>query len=165
MASNTTYGEGLGRVRRVAFAALTTFTANTTVTRKTGFGVPVGTGKIRIVSLGVMADAVPSDADGTMLMTVRARDISEGAFDTLVLSADLETLVTAADRYFALTLATETTSELELTLEEGDTIDVQLVNNSAAIDVNPNLFLAVEYFPVPTNPETAFVRHPSAYIP
>lgn len=162
MASTTTYGKGLQEVRRLQSASLGQFTANTTKTVKTGISVPVGVGKMRIVSLSIVSDAVPSDSDGVLTLSVRARDVSEGAFDTLVTTQDLETLVSAADQNFALTLNAES-SENELTLEAGDSIDVQLISNSAAIDTNPNLFLIVEYFFVPTNPELVFVKHASAY--
>ncbi len=140
-------GLSLQVARRFFASVVSQFTANTTVTRRIA-AVPPGTGKIRVLGLHIVCDAIPSDADGTLLLTVRNRDISEGAYDTLVSAQDLETLVTAADRAFELTQAAEG-AEKEFTLEEGDALDFQLVNNSAAIDVNPNVQVIVEYIPVP----------------
>jgi hypothetical protein len=162
MASDTTYGRGLQMVVKQMVVPIGTFTANSTVTTRTGFGVPAGR-KFRITSLSVVSDAIPADPDGTMLLNILARDVSEGAADSLVASADLETLVTEADKAYGLTLATET-SEKEFTLEAGDTIYATKVNNSAAIGTNANLFLVIEYFIVPSYPETTAVGHPSNYI-
>lgn len=162
MAVENTLGKGLQVVKRFAMLSLTNFGANTTVTRRTGFSVPAGSGeKFRIKRLSVLTDAVPSDADGTLLLNAFVRDVSEGAADQIVTSADLEALVTAADRNFALTLNAET-SEFELTMDEGDSMYFTLVNNSAAIDTNPNVFVVVEYFLIP-KVETEQVGYPSQY--
>jgi len=100
-------------------------------------------GRARVLGVYVFCNAVPSDADGTMLMTVQARDVTEGAYDDLVTSQDLETLVTASDTMFACMMTPETI-EKEYTLEEKDTIRMTLTNNSAAIDVNPAIILVVD---------------------
>lgn len=152
------FGSDVELVRRLIPASLGQFTANATATKKTGIGLPPGVKRARILGIHVMGDAVPLDADGTLLMTVRARDVSEAAFDILVNQQDLEALITQPDRYFKCTLAAES-SEQELTLEEGDTIDAQLINNSAAIDTNPNLFLMVEIVELPNFDERQTVSY------
>jgi hypothetical protein len=48
------------------------------------FAVPVGFGSVRITNIEWVSDAVLNDADGTILVTVSARDVTEGADDVLV---------------------------------------------------------------------------------
>lgn len=95
----------------------------------------------------VACDAIPADADGTMKITVKARDISEAAFDTLVNALDAETVVLVANKGYKATLATETT-ENEWTLYAGDTITVDLVSNSAAIDTNAKVVVSLLWQPL-----------------
>lgn len=95
----------------------------------------------------IACDAIPADADGTLLVTVKARDISEGAFDTLVNAFDAETVILVANKGYQATLAAETT-ENEWTLAAGDTITVDLVNNSAAIDTNANVLVSILWQPL-----------------
>lgn len=115
------------------------FTANVTVNPapKVIFDRPAV-----IREIWVAADAIPADPDGTMLLNVIVRDISEAADDTIVASADLEALILVADKGYKLTLAAET-SENELTVEAGDTLRCSLVNNSAAIGTNANITVQV----------------------
>jgi hypothetical protein len=117
------------------------FTANTTVVAAPRV---IFDRKAVIREIWLSGDAVPADADGTMLVNALLNDISEGAADTLVSSADLETIVVAANKGYSLTLATET-SENELTVEAGDTLRFTLVNNSAAINTNANIAVSVLY--------------------
>lgn len=95
----------------------------------------------------IATDAIPSDADGTMLLSVFNYDITEAAADTLVSSQDLETLVVAAKTGYQLTNATET-SENEFTVEAGDILYTSTVSNSAAIDTNVQLTLVMLFQPL-----------------
>lgn len=117
------------------------FTANTSVTAAPR--IPFDRRSV-IREMWVVGSAVPSDADGTMLLNALVKDVSEAGDDTVVSSANLETLITAADQAFQLTLVTEG-SENELTVEAGDSLRFTLVNNSAAIDTNSNLSVVVLY--------------------
>jgi hypothetical protein len=118
---------------------LSTFTANTTVTA----GARLLFDRAAVIrEIWVAGSAIPSDADGTMLLNALLNDISEGADDTLVSSADLEALVLAANKAYQLTLATEGT-ENELTVAAGDTLRFTKVNNSAAIDTNSDITVSV----------------------
>lgn len=144
----TVRGDSYQRARRHTFLSLGQFTANTTVTAAPLFGAPLGCGLIRILGIHVAGSAIPSDPDGTMLLNAIVNDISEGADDTIVSSADLETLLVAANQFYEATLATET-SEFQLNLFEGDTVRFTLVNNSVAISTNPNVTVCVEWIPIP----------------
>lgn len=161
------YGEALQQARRWNVLSLGAFTANTTVTPTVRWGVPPisnHVGRIRILDLYICGTAIPSDADGTMLLNILNKDISEAADDSLVASQDLETLIVAADKWYALTKATEG-AELEFTLEEGDALRATLVNNSAAIDTNVSLSLGIEWIWLTDYNDVAQVPHTSPYIP
>lgn len=92
-----------------------------------------GQNRVRIMGIAVASATVPVDADGTMLINVKAYDKSEAGADTLVSGFNAEALVanTASD----LTFAAET-SEVERTLAAGDALYAELVNNSVGIDTN-----------------------------
>lgn len=90
------------------------------------------------------ADAVPSDADGTMLINVNIRDITEGAADVIISSFDAEGVILASLKTYKATLATET-AENQNTTEAGDTLYFTLVNNSAAIDTNAKIVATIVY--------------------
>lgn len=159
--ADTIYGRSLQEARRKVKAQLTSFPVNSTSIIHV-LQLPVGGGKIRIESVSWVASAVLNDADGTMLINVLARDKSEGADDTLVSSFSVEG--GTANEPAAVTLQTET-SEKEFTLEEGDSLRVTFVNNSAAIDTNGAIAVEVTYFPVPNYDEKgAGVGHPSVYV-
>lgn len=124
-----------------ACMSLGQFTANTTVTPAP---VLLFDRAAVIREIWVQCSAIPADSDGTMLLNALVNDISEGADDTIVSSADLEATVLAANKAYKLTLATET-SEKELTVAAGDTLRFTLVNNSAAIGTNANVNVMVIY--------------------
>lgn len=127
-------------VERVCLS-LGQFTANTTVNP----GARVLFDRKSVIrEIWVSGDAIPSDPDGTMLLNALVYDASEAGSDTIVSSADLETLLAVANKAYAATLASETT-ENELTVEAGDTLRFSLVNNSAAITTNPNVAVLVVY--------------------
>jgi hypothetical protein len=155
----TIYGEQLQQARRKATVAVSAFPVNSTVILY-ALVVPTGMGKIRIEAVNFVASAALNDADGTMLVSVIARDASEGADDTLVASASVEGVT--AHVPVALTLATET-AENEFTLEEGDSLRVTFVNNSAAIDTNGSCMVEITYFPIPLYGSMSRVGHPSNY--
>jgi hypothetical protein len=125
----------------VASFDLGQFTANTTVTPSARL---LADRRLVIREIWISGDAIPSDADGTLLLNALVNDVSEGGDDTIVSSQDLETLLVAADRAYQAALAAET-SENQNTLEPGDTLRFTLVSNSAAIDTNPSVVVSVLY--------------------
>lgn len=157
------FGTDIVTARKLAYFHLGQFTANTTVTPDVRFIVPVGGPNVRILGIHFAADAVPSDTDGTMLIDALVRDASENADDVLVNDFDAETLDTANEAEEA-TLEADGTEEIR-TLEPGDTIRFQLINNSAAIDTNADIFVCIEYIFVPRTltdeDEPAYVSYPS----
>jgi hypothetical protein len=89
-------------------------------------------------------DAVPNDADGTLLIHVDVQDISEGALDNIVNALDAEVALIAAKKGVKAVLVAES-AENERTVQAGDVLQFRLVNNSAAIDTNPNIIATVLY--------------------
>jgi hypothetical protein len=153
------YGAGLQVVQEQATVALNAFPVNLTNTLY-AFTVPVGFGPVRIVKVSWVSRASLSDADGTMLVSVIARDVSEGADDTLVNAQSVEGGVANAIADF--TLATEG-AEKEFTLDEGDSVLVTFTGNSAAIDTNGAIAVTVHYHPVPDEGPGVDVKHASFY--
>lgn len=158
------YGSKMQDAKRQTFLSLGSFTANTAVVALPRFGVgATDAQELRIASIEVCCSAVPSDADGVLTLTATVNDVSEGAGDVVVAAADLETLVTAANRFFPLTLAAEG-SEKERTLQAGDSLRFTLTSDSAAIDTNPEVNVLVTYFVVPDYDEKETVQHRSEYV-
>lgn len=89
-------------------------------------------------------DAIPNDADGTMLIHVDNFDASENALDPIVVGFDTEAQLTVAKVAKQAVLAVES-AENELTVQAGDTLQFRQVNNSAAIDLNANIVAHVLY--------------------
>ena len=156
------YGATVESQTRLSFFDLGAFTANTTVSPTARFGVPVGHAGVRVTGLHVAGSAIPADPDGTMELNALVNDVSEAADDTIVSSQDLEGLVAAANQFYELTLATET-SEKELTLHAGDTLRFTLVSDSAAIGTNPNVTVCVEWHPIPGYTDEDRIQHASDY--
>jgi hypothetical protein len=159
MANDSVFGRSLQEARRVVSAKLTSFPVNSTSTLYV-LALPTARGSVRVTKVSWVGSAVLSDADGTMLVSVIARDVSEAADDTLVNAASVEggTAHAVAD----FTLATET-SEKEFTLDAGDSLRVTFTNNSAAIDTNGAISVFVEYHLIPNYDEKDAVQHPSKY--
>lgn len=158
--ADTIFGRNLPEARRVLTAELAAFPVNATSIQYI-LGIPTGGGKFRIEGVYWTASAVLSDADGTMLINVLARDSSEGADDNIVASFSVEGGV--AHALAAATLSAEG-AEKEFTLDEGDTLRVTFVNNSAAIDTNGAISVFVVGFPLPLPYDaTAGVKFESAY--
>jgi hypothetical protein len=88
------------------------------------------------------ADAIPSDPDGTMLVSAEVQDISEGALDPIVTDFDSEATILVAKKGYKAVLAAESV-ENERTVQPGDVLQFRQVNNSAAITTNPNLVATV----------------------
>jgi hypothetical protein len=109
----------------------TALTANTTNTRSIG-----GINRAAFVErISVSVRTVPADADGTLLITVKKRDASAAANVTLTgTTFNLESLTANAST--AIPLLT-TLTDAQRTCDEGDTIFVEVVSNSAAIDTQP----------------------------
>lgn len=156
------FGAKVEAQRRLTPMALGQATANTTTALTGRFGCPPGVKGVRITGLYLLATVVPSDADGTLVLNALVNDVSEGADDTVVSAADLETLIAAANRWYELTLAAET-AEKQLTLEPGDSLRCTAVSDSAAIDANPALYMLVAWHPVPDYDDLERIKHPSEY--
>jgi hypothetical protein len=159
MSSETIYGNPIQGQLRVAEAKLTAFPVNGASTIMS-FVVPAQLGSIRIVDIQWVASAVLNDADGTMLVSVLAKDATEGADDTLVNAQSVEGGTANAPASF--TLAAEG-AEKEFTLDVGDSIRVTFTNNSAAIDTNGALSVFVFYHPIPMENAGDDIRHASFY--
>lgn len=89
-------------------------------------------------------DAVPNDADGTLLIHADVQDVSEAALDSIVAAFDAEVSLATAKKGVKAPLVAET-AENERTVGPGDVLQFRLVNNSAAIDTNPNIIATVLY--------------------
>lgn len=113
-------------------------TANATTTFKLGgFGR-----KMYFLRFSASAGTVPADADGTIL--ARLRKIGAGA-TTTTLSQDIDLEGLTADLVtYAAPLAAATDSQRLILATE--TISVDVVNNSAAINTQPvDLYLVAEF--------------------
>ena len=159
MSATTVYGRSIQEQLRAAEAKLTAFPVNTTSILY-ALTVPAALGSIRVVDIQWVASAVLSDADGTMLVSVLARDASEGADDTLVNAVNIEGGTAHIPASF--TLITEGT-EKELTLDVGDSIRVTFTGNSAAIDTNGAVSVLVFYHPIPLETAGDDIRHATFY--
>ena len=159
--ADTIYGRSLQEARRILAAKLTAFPVNSASIIYV-LTLPTGQGRFRVEGVYWTASAALNDADGTMLVSVLARDTSEGADDTLVNAQSVEG--GTAHAVAAFTLAAEG-AEKEFTLEEGDSLRVTFTNNSAAIDTNGAISVFVVGYPIPNYDEKGpGVQHPSAYI-
>jgi hypothetical protein len=159
MAADTIYGRNLQEARRVFQCSLASFPVNSTETRYVAV-FPSGLGKFRVTGAYWVSNAALSDADGVMTVAITARDVSEAADDALVSATTVEG--GTAHVVNAFTLATEGT-EKEFTLDEGDSIRVIFVNDSAAINTNGSISVFVVGHPVPNYDEKTSVQHPSVY--
>src|SRR5688572_18705017 len=126
---DTIFGRSLQEARRVFSINLASFPVNSTATYYVAV-LPTGGGSFRVESVHWVASAALADSDGLMTVAVTARDVSENADDALVSATTVEG--GTAHVVNAFTLATEGT-EKEFTLDEGDSIRVAFVNDSAAI--------------------------------
>lgn len=159
MSSTSCYGRSVQEQLRVVEAQVTSFPVNSTSTIYV-LTVPASLGSIRIVDIQWVASAVLADADGSCLVSVLARDVSEGADDTLVNAVNIEggTAHTPA----SFTLITEGT-EKELTLDVGDSLRVTFTGSSAAIDTNGAVGVFVYFHPIPKENAGDDIRHASYY--
>jgi hypothetical protein len=160
MSAPSTFGYDKQFAQEVVVAALSAFPVNSSTTLYV-FTVPAGFGKVRVVGVDFVASAVLNDADGTMLVSVIARDVSEGADDTLVNAQSVEANG-AAHVPQALALASES-SEKEFTLEEGDSLRVTFTNNSAAIDTNGAIGVSIYMHSVPREGAGDDIKHATFY--
>jgi len=159
----TAYGQKVSdEARRLTYLDLGAFTANTTVTPGPRFGCPPGTTGVRITGIHLLGSGIPNDPDGVLVVNGLVNDVSEGADDTIVAAEDLETLLVAANRFYEATLAADGTEKI-LTLEAGDSLRFTLVSDSAAITLNPNVVVAIEWHHVPDYDDITRVQHPSEY--
>lgn len=105
-------------------------TANATTTFRLG-PVPC---KCVFSKLAVSATTVPADADGTIVATAFKYSAASNAQVQVSPAVDLEALIT---REGTIVRQYTAATEAALTVLEGDTIEVNVVNNSAAIDTQP----------------------------
>lgn len=105
-------------------------TANTT----TRIAVATSIRKAILARLSVYVTTVPVDADGTVLVTIKKFNQVSGITTALTAAFDLEALTALKPAIIPL-LATLT--EQQLTVQEGEIIIADVVNNSAAIDTQP----------------------------
>lgn len=89
-------------------------------------------------------DAVPNDADGTLLIHADVNDVSEAALDAIVTGFDCEVSLAVAKKGIKAALVAES-AENERTVGPGDVLQFRQVNNSAAIDTNPFIVATVLY--------------------
>ncbi len=157
------YGAKIEAQRRVSSFSLGAFTANATVVTLPRFGVPVGMRALRIIGIHVASSGIPNDPDGVLDFIATVFDASEAADDIIVAAVNLETLTPVANRFYEATLAAEGT-EKELTLEPGDTLRFTLDSDSAAITLNPEVNVIVEWHPVPDHEDLNRIQHPSDYL-
>ena len=155
----TAYGAGLQVVQDQATVAVNAVTVNVATTLY-AFTVPVGFGSVRVVKVSWVSTASLNDADGTILVSVLARDVSENADDILVNAQSIEAGTAHALADFALVAET---SEKEFTLDEGDSVRVTITNNTATIDTNGAVAVTIHYHPVPDETAGVDVKHASFY--
>lgn len=105
-------------------------TANQTTIFRLG---PV-TSPMQFEKFGASVTTVPADADGTIVATLRKYDAVANAAVTLTGTLDLEALTT---REGTVVGQLSTVTPTDLTFNVGDTIEVHVVSNSAAIDTQP----------------------------
>jgi hypothetical protein len=107
-----------------------TITANTTTRQMCG-AAPTRAAIVKVVAC---AYTVPVDSDGTILATLKKWDKSAAADVTLSSALDLEALTAKEGTSFTIS---STLTDDQRTLDTGDTLRVEIVNNSAAIDTAP----------------------------
>lgn len=145
--------------QHVATVSLNAFPVNGSSTAYI-FTVPTGFGPVRIERIMFVSPQVNSDADGTMLVSVLARDVSEGADDTLVNAQNVE--ANTAHALTDFTLAAEG-AEKEFTLDEGDSVRVTFTNNSATIDTNGPIAVSVFFHSIPKETAGDDIKHATFY--
>lgn len=117
-------------------------TANTTTT----FFLALPPGKFFINKLIMTTNVVAADADGTVLATFQKYDGVANSAVALNTAADLETMTTKESTVVNV-LSSLTDAQRIVNTANGDSIYVDVVNNSAALNTQPtNLCFAVELF-------------------
>lgn len=117
--------------------------ANTT----TRFPIPTPIARCAVATLSIQSGAVNGvDADGTLLATFNKRDNVNAADVALSAATSVKVdFLTAVNKNFPVALLSTLTDAQRL-VQPGDTLFVNIVNNSAAIDTQPTgLFLVVEF--------------------
>jgi hypothetical protein len=107
-----------------------TLTANTTTVQVLG-AAPT---RAVITKVSASQHVLVADSDGTVLATLKKWDASASADVTLSAALDLEAMTAKVASPFAL-IATLTDDQR--ILDTGDTLRVDIVNNSAAINTQP----------------------------
>lgn len=112
---------------------------NTTIFRLGGLGRLA-----RIAQVVTSCTTVAADADGTTLATVYKYNATTDAQVALTGSIDLEALTT---REATVTMPLATQTDAQLTLGAADTVEVSVVNNSAALNTQPtDLYFRVFFY-------------------
>jgi hypothetical protein len=117
-----------------AIQLLANFAANATST------LFLGAVNVRawISRVSVSCFVIPVDNDGTLLATLKKWDKSAGAAVVLSAALDLEALVAKQTTDFAML---STLNDDQRTIDVGDTLYIEIVSNSAAIDTQPTGFV------------------------
>ena len=123
-------------------APLGTLTANNTTT----IVIPTPPGKLYIGRVCVHQKTLVADADGTVLATLIKRRASDDQDVSLTTAVSLEVDVQVAAERGNLSFLS-TLGDKDRILISGDTLEFDVVNNSAAIDTQPvGAFVVVELF-------------------
>lgn len=104
-----------------------TITANVTTPQVLGASPT----RAALVKAYASAHIIPADSDGTILATLKKWDASASADVTLSAALDLEAITAKVASAFAIIAAL---TDDQRTLDTGDTLRVDIVNNSAAIN-------------------------------
>ena len=110
--------------------------ANLTANTTTRVDISPAPRKAFVDKVMVSQQTLVADSDGTVLATVKKYDASANASVTLssALSLEADAQVASEGAFFALL---STLTDAQRTLDEGDVLYVDIVNNSAAIDTQP----------------------------
>lgn len=116
-------------------------TANDTTT----FSLPTPPVKCRLVKFAASVVTAPVDSDGTVLARAMKYDASADAQVTISEDIDLEALTT---RELATANAKASATDPQRVFDTGDALEVNVVNNSAAIGTQPVTLVFTALFEV-----------------
>jgi hypothetical protein len=119
---------------QVAFVSGKQLDAGITANTTTAIPLASPVRKNIIARVTAQVTTVPTDADGTILATLKKFNQVSGVTTVLSSALDLEALTARKPVQFTLL---STLSEWQLQLAEGEYLYVDVVNNSAAIDTQP----------------------------
>lgn len=121
----------------------TPFTVNTTVT----YQIPTPPGRLSYLRAAMQCTTVGADADGTMVARIFRRQASDDVRTQLNADFNVEGLVTRERKQLVIATGLKDAQRVvkDPGTGSGDTIEVDLVSNSAAIETQPtNLMISIE---------------------